>query len=95
MTTKEAKELESLLESKGYKYYNQCLSSNEDYAYGKSFDITYDEYGARNIGYQVLFRFWIGDSMGKQDYANLVLMLLSWRLKNIGATLYSLKKSTI
>lgn len=58
MTTKEAKDLESLLESKGYKYYNQCLSSNEDYDYGKSFDTTYDEDGNKNIGYQVLFRFW-------------------------------------
>lgn len=65
MTTKEAKDLESLLESKGYKYYNQCLSSNEDYAYGKSFDITYDEYGERNIGYQVLFRFWDWRQYGK------------------------------
>lgn len=58
MTTKEAKDFESLLESKGYKCYNQCLSSNEDYAYGKSFGITYDEDGDRKVGYQVLFRFW-------------------------------------
>lgn len=65
MTTKEAKDLESLLESKGYKYYNQCLSSNEDYAYSKSFDITYDEDGERNIGYQVLFRFWDWRQYGK------------------------------
>lgn len=58
MTTKEAKDFESLLESKGYTHYSQCLSSNEDYVYCKSFDITYDEDGERNVGYQVLFRFW-------------------------------------
>lgn len=58
MTTKEAKDLESLLESKGYKYSDKCLTSSEDYAYFKSFDITYDEDGDRNVGYQVAFRFW-------------------------------------
>lgn len=58
MTTKGAKDLESLLESKGYTCYGQCLSLNEDYDYAKSFDITYDEDGERNVGYQVLFRFW-------------------------------------
>lgn len=65
MTTKEAKDFESLLESKGYKCYNQCLSSNEDYAYCKSFDITYDADGERNVGYQVLFRFWDWRQCGK------------------------------
>lgn len=58
MTTKEAKDLESLLASKGYKYSDKCLTSSEDYAYFKSFDITYDEDGDRNVGYQVAFRFW-------------------------------------
>nr|DAH69489.1 MAG TPA: hypothetical protein [Caudoviricetes sp.] len=66
MTTKEIKDFESLLKSKGYAYYNQCLSSNENYVYGKSFDITYDEDGDRNIGYQVLFRFWDWRKFGKK-----------------------------
>ena len=58
MTTKETKDLESLLESKGYKHYDKHLTSSEDYAYCKSYDITYDEYGDKNVGYQVAFRFW-------------------------------------
>lgn len=58
MTTKEAKDLESLLESKGYKYSDKSLTSSEDYAYCKSFDITYDKDGDKHIGYQIAFRFW-------------------------------------
>ncbi len=65
MTTKEVKDLESLLESKGYKHYDKHLTSSEDYAYCKSFDITYDEYGDRNVGYQVAFRFWDWRKYGK------------------------------
>jgi len=45
--------LESYLLLKGYKKYETQKYRNEDFAFWKSFDITYEEEDSKQIGYQV------------------------------------------
>lgn len=52
-TPKECEQLERWLKEEGYKKYDSCLTSSEDYAYFKAF-------GKRDgrCDYQIAYRFW-------------------------------------
>ncbi len=57
MTTKELKEIEAELKKKGYKKFTCNLTSNESYAWFKTFKET-NKHGDIVKGYQIAFRVW-------------------------------------
>ncbi len=58
MTANELKAIETELQKRGYRKYVQCLTSNETYAWFKTFDKEESEDGHEISGYQVAFRVW-------------------------------------
>ncbi len=58
MTANELKAIETELQRRGYRKYVQCLTSNETYAWFKTFDKEEREEGHEISGYQVAFRVW-------------------------------------
>lgn len=58
MTAKKLKTIEAELQNRGYRKYVQCLTSNETYAWFKTFDKEESEDGHEISGYQVAFRVW-------------------------------------
>ena len=58
MTANELKAIETELQNRGYRKYVQCLTSNESYAWFKTFDKEESEDGHEISGYQIAFRVW-------------------------------------
>lgn len=58
MTANELKAIETELQNRSYRKYVQCLTSNETYAWFKTFDKEEGEGGHEISGYQVAFRVW-------------------------------------
>ena len=58
MTANELKAIENELRKRGYRKYVRCLTSNETYAWFKTFDKEESEDGHEISGYQIAFRVW-------------------------------------
>ena len=58
MTANELKAIETELQKRGYRKYAQCLTSNETYAWFKTFDKEKDDDDYVISGYQIAFRVW-------------------------------------
>lgn len=57
-TQLEAEKLHEILKEKGYNQYFQQKWKNADYVFWKSFDKKYDDYGDKEVGYQVGLAFY-------------------------------------
>ena len=58
MTANELKAIEAELQKRGYRKYVRCLTSNETYAWFKTFDKEKDDDDYVISGYQIAFRVW-------------------------------------
>lgn len=58
MTTKQLKTIEAELQRRGYKKWTTALTSNESYAWFKTFGKKCDDDGCIIDGYQIAFRVW-------------------------------------
>lgn len=58
MTATELQTIESELKKRGYRKYTGCSTSNESWAWFKSFGKEKDEGGKVTAGYQTAFRVW-------------------------------------
>jgi hypothetical protein len=58
LTKEEAQKIEVALIKKGYIRYDSQKWKNADYIFWKSFENTFDEYGNKEVGYQVGFAFY-------------------------------------
>ena len=58
MTAKELKAIETELQKRGYRKYVEYLTSNETYAWFKTFDKEKDDDDYVISGYQIAFRVW-------------------------------------
>jgi hypothetical protein len=58
LTKEEAQKIETALIEKGYTRYDRQKWKNADYIFWKSFENTFDEYGDKEVGYQVGFAFY-------------------------------------
>ena len=58
MTANELKAIETVLQKRGYRKYVEYLTSNETYAWFKTFDKEKDDDDYVMSGYQIAFRVW-------------------------------------
>ena len=82
LRNEELEDFKNFLEKKGYKRFSGHFN-NEDYGYWKSFDITKDENGDSQIGYQIAILFYDWNKYNEEELKGTIGIQLEAIINNV------------